>query len=382
MAKRAVFAAICALILCPALWAQTHLAGLEPKNARTMGAGGSFRVFAQGYETFSGNPAGFAGPASLTLGDISAWTYFKPYPSTLHRIASLAQGETDENAFASAMETMFSDNFGLGGGFSLGLGWAGKGFGLGIQLNSEALARGSFYSQSALEAQSQANALIGLAWPVQLGALRIRFGADIRAFYRLDSRGSWPFAELAKALYSGTGFVEAVSPRGLRGGYGIALDSGATLAWGPVSAGVMIRDYGYKFAMGDSTVGEVLETSTLPVFGDRLYMLEPTYTAGLSLLLGEKNPIKARLSVEADDPTDFFSILMQDPARAWDLAHAGVELDVLNFLYLRGGRNRGLLSIGFGLDLSLLELDAALFAEPWSTGEPRVGMVFQAALRI
>ncbi len=58
--------------------AQTALEFIEvtPKDARTMGMGGAFHVFSQGYSSFFGNPAGFAGAnSSLTLTDLSVWAY-------------------------------------------------------------------------------------------------------------------------------------------------------------------------------------------------------------------------------------------------------------------------------------------------------------------
>jgi len=42
------------------LAAQTVVPGLLPKDARSMGMGGSFKVFAEGYSSLWGNPAGLA----------------------------------------------------------------------------------------------------------------------------------------------------------------------------------------------------------------------------------------------------------------------------------------------------------------------------------
>ena len=68
------------------------------------------------------------------------------------------------------------------------------------------------------------------------------------------------------------------------------------------------------------------------------------------------------------DPTFYFEV--QDPVRAamqhdsfWNLLHAGAELKVLSFMYLRGGINQGWLTTGVGIDLLILEIDAAVFTE-------------------
>jgi hypothetical protein len=61
-----------------------------------------------------------------------------------------------------------------------------------------------------------------------------------------------------------------------------------------------------------------------------------------------------------------------------------MELEILKFLSLRAGFNKGLFSLGFGLDFALLEVDAAIFTEPaagFPAGYGRTGVALQSALR-
>jgi len=67
-----------------------------------------------------------------------------------------------------------------------------------------------------------------------------------------------------------------------------------------------------------------------------------------------------------------------------NLTHMGAEVQFLRILSLRAGLNRGWVSVGCGLDLLFLDLDAAVFTE--ELGElpgdlPRSGFSFSAAIR-
>ena len=64
------------------------------------------------------------------------------------------------------------------------------------------------------------------------------------------------------------------------------------------------------------------------------------------------------------------------------MLHMGMELSFARFIALRAGFNKGLLSLGLGLDLSLIELDAAIFSEQPGDEKIRTGIALQAALRI
>jgi len=64
--------------------------------------------------------------------------------------------------------------------------------------------------------------------------------------------------------------------------------------------------------------------------------------------------------------------------------HIGVDLKFLKFISLRTGFNQGLFSFGAGLDLIILEVDAALFSEPVSAAGGRIGrtgIALQGAIR-
>lgn len=364
-------------------FAQTSLGGLSPKDAKSMGMGGYFRVFATGYNAFFGNPAGFEGPGSFTLADVAAWAYLKPRPLNIKNLKEIADG-TVSRAEAEQILGNLVDQNGLGVGASAGLGWSGNGFGLGITVISDALATGSSYGDSIVDVKNQANATFGLACPLSLGPLKFKVGADVRAFYRLDSPAvGWNFGTLATALLDRQGFSALIEPEALTGGYGFAVDAGATMELGPLVAGFMVRDFGCRFYMDSTTVGDIAN-GVIPFDGTDLYALAPVYTAGIGLRFKNSDVISSSIYLEADDPLSLIPYFSTDIGAVPGLIHAGAELKFWNFLFLRAGFNKGLLSVGAGVDLAIFEVDAALFTEEStsaSLGAGRAGIALQAAVR-
>ena len=69
---------------------------------------------------------------------------------------------------------------------------------------------------------------------------------------------------------------------------------------------------------------------------------------------------------------------------ALNLLHAGAEVKLLGFIYARGGINRGYLSMGAGVKLLFIDVNAAVFTEELGTlagDQPRSGVALQAAIR-
>lgn len=369
--------------------ATTELQSLSPKTAKSMGMGGSFRVFSTGYDTFFGNPAGFASEkGSLTIADLATWAYFKPTQTNIEKAQAIIDGTASDSQIASYVGDWIVDN-GLGGGASLGLGWAGRGFGLGLTLVTDEIASGQSLLGATLRSQTQANAVAGIAFPISLGPVNFRIGADARAFYRLDSYNidngtdQWPFSGIATAMMtSGADPMDTIRELYVNGGYGFAFDAGATLGIGPLSLGAMVRDYGLEFGMGQAKVGTLLDSVTVPMDGTTPYIMAPTVSAGAALQFNFANVVAPSLYAEIDDVV---GVIDGGVETAWNSLHTGAELKLLNFIALRAGLNKGWVSLGAGLDLLIFEVDAALFTEelgaiPGDNG--RTGIALQAAVRL
>lgn len=381
--------ALCALsiALVSTTFAEVTLKGMEPRDARTMGTGGASLVFSTGYDSFFGNPAGFAGKRTLTLADASAWVYARPNPAEIAAIRDFLGKSADADDQAR-IDSLVATN-GLGAGAAAGFGWTGGGLGVGATLLADAIAMD--YSLAAggapdpaVRARALANGIAGIAWPINLGGFTFTIGADVRAFYLLESFGTWSFDDLAAAWASGSGFRTLLNAQTVRGGYGLSLDTGATLAFGPLALGVMVRDYGYRFQLGDATLGDILVDSNPPMSGAVDCTLSPSYTAGARLVLGDPKGLLTTFFLEAEDPLALFALAVEDVSTLASSVHAGLDIGLARILSIRMGLNQGLPSFGLGIDLHLYSADFAIFGmrDPDAPSQPRTGMALRAAIRL
>jgi len=131
-------------ILTACLAAQDNISSLSPKDARSMGMGGGSKVFSSGYQSFFGNPAGYADSRSITLADVAAWGYVRPSPADFSALSEIAQGDMTPADARATLGDLIAKND-LGAGASLGFGWTGEGLGLGLTMISESLATGDDY---------------------------------------------------------------------------------------------------------------------------------------------------------------------------------------------------------------------------------------------
>ena len=365
-------------------FAQSAIAtqSVTPKDAKAMGMGGTFRVFSTGYDTFFGNPAGFATKTgSLTIADLATWAYFKPTQANIDKVKAIMDGTATDSETISYIGDWVVSN-GLGAGAALGLGWAGKGFGLGATLVTDEIASGTSLLGSTMTSRTQATGIAGIAFPINLGPVNFRLGADARAYYILESSptSGWPFANIAMQATSGDP-MPAIRDLDVIGGYGFAFDAGATVGLGPFVLGAMVRDYGLEFNMGGTKVGTIMDTMTVPLDGTTAYVLTPVVSAGAGVQLNFGNFLAPSFYVETEDP---ISIVQDGLYTIWNKVHAGAEVKLLNFIALRAGLNKGWLSMGAGLDLLFLNVDAAVFTEEMGTNPGdfgRSGIALQVAIR-
>jgi len=355
-------------------------AALIPKNARDMGLGGSFLSVTPGFVSLYGNPAGFAAAKSeLTILDTSFWAYVKPNSDNISKFKQFLSGDQSEDETIALANDLLTEN-GLGGGASLGIGYVGKGLGLGFYAVSDEFASGETAMGARLTSSSAVNIVVGLGVPLEIAGLRLNLGGDARPFYRVDSaEGGWSLIELIQGA--------DVRDEPVVAGFGLAMDLGATLELGSLTVGLSVRDLSPSFVMDDYLLGDVLDalsSGSLPEAGadaDKVLMT-PYVTAGLSwkptLIPGLLEP---GLYFELADPIR----AVQDKDSFWNLLHAGADLRCLGFATARLGLNRGWMSAGLGFDLLFCELDAAVFTEELGRrpGDlPRTGVIVQAAFRL
>ncbi len=359
-----------------------QMSTLSAKDARSMGMGGTFSAFSSGYSSFFGNPAGFAGAGSFTVIDDASWLYVKPTQSNIAKAQRIVDGSASSSEIRSTLSDFITSN-GFGGGTSAGLGWAGKGFALGAFLISDQYIYGSTLLGSKVISSNSANAVLGLGIPLINGEnVKLQVGGDVRPFFRIDSVGSgWTFNDILTPLIGDGGdVIAALRSQNVTSGYGLAMDFGGMLTVGPLMFGVSVRDIAPTFKTGTSTVGQLID-GILPSFTTNS-TLTPQVTAGTGLSLKLiPRVIETNVYVEMKD----IVAVIQDGKSPFTKLHAGADLKLLNFVTLRGGVNSGYFSVGAGLDLIILELDAAFFTEELGIlagDNPRSGVAIQAAIRL
>lgn len=373
--------ALVMILLVSGMVAFAQMSALSPKDARSMGMGGTFAAFSSGYSSFFGNPAGYAARGSLTIADVATWMYVKPTEANIAKIRAFAEGASDSQIRSDVSDFITSNGF--GGGAAAGLGWTGGGFALGAFVVTDEYVYGTSLLGSKVMSSSSANAVIGLGLSlINAKNLKLHFGVDVRPFFRIDSLGSgWGFTDLLNsALDDGGDVMATLRAQNITSGYGLAMDFGAQLAVGPLMFGVSARDIAPAFKTGTSSVGDFLDR-VFPSFSTDS-TLKPQIAAGLGLALKPlPGVIETNLYAEMKDAL----AVIQDRVNPFTRLHAGMDLKVLNFVTLRGGINSGYYSVGAGIDLAILEIDAAAFTEELGIkagDNPRSGVALQVALRL
>jgi hypothetical protein len=392
--KRSIVLIAASLLIAGAAFAVPY-SSITPKTAKSMAMGGVFSSVPTAEFSFFGNPADFASKqATLVLTSVDAWAYLRP---TVANVSGLIDSATKMNsaggksAFLSDAFGLMSENGGTGGGVSAGLGYAGKGLGLGTFVSTDEYIEGTNPASAVVHSDTQATIVMGLGVPLQLGDLRLSLGGDLRPFYRVSLFGAdhadLALADLlAKMKDSSAKITDSIYSDAF---FGMAMDLGATLQIGSLTTGLSIRDIapGYPIASSSlTTLGDTLSAGSMPdtSASTASAAFTPNVTAGLSWA--------PRLLPGIIDPTVYFEI--QDPVsvvKNWDgfgsavnLLHAGAEVKLLGFMMLRGGINRGWLSAGAGFKLFFVDVNAAIFTEELGAlpgDNPRSGLAVQAAIR-
>jgi hypothetical protein len=391
--KRIIFALTILLLAGTAISAQTRLDAVAPKDARTMAMGGAFIAMSEGYQSLYGNPATFADKKiEFTVLSLNPWMYVRPTTdniSTFQSIANtLTSGGDDPAAVIDPLSDLIVDN-GFGAGMSTGIGWIGKGLGLGLIGSGEAYIAGNTLLGAIGTLDAQIAGVVGIGVPLQLGPFRFQVGGDVRPYLRMtgEIKGTDMIGLMTGEDTEGNPYEATSLPVGV--GFGLAVDLGARMDIGKmVSVGLAVRDISTKQTYSESTFGDVVSSlgaGELPAGSDAEYSMAPNVTLGASI-----SPITGPLSklfdvtviAEIQDPVNVYL----DKSSVWNVFHLGVEADFLGGLMsLRTGLNKGWISLGAGISLLVLDFNVALFTEemgPRPGDSPRTGIAAEVSIRL
>lgn len=340
---------------------------VAPKNPRVMGMGGAFVAMSDGYASFFGNPAAFASKkGELTLSEATVWLYVPPTNETIDMVSDLAAGSDDFAAFGPLLKLATTN--GIGGGASSGFGWVGRGLALGAMVGADTYVYGRSIPGAAGSLDIQATAVLGLGIPINLLGLKFSFGGSLRPYLRtLTPVSALSLVSLigSDSGTEGGGTAESFDPDTLIG-FGLAADLGVRLdLTQSLAFGLAIRDISTKQKFSVAPLSAVMDKiSSGDLSGDEAeYEISPNITAGVQfkpIPTGLRKLLDVDLIAEIQDPIG----AIRDKKSFMNTLHAGAEASLLNGLIaVRGGINRGWLSVGAGIDLLFIETNVAFFTE-------------------
>ncbi len=391
--KRFILSLVTFLLIVGSVSAQTRLDATAPKDARTMAMGGAFVAMSQGFQSLYGNPATFADKkAELTVLSVTPWVFVRPTTDNIALFqglaASMSSGSSDSSAIIGPLSDLITDN-GFGGGASAGIGWVGKGLGLGLIGSAEAYVQGDTLLGATGTLDGQVSGVVGIGVPLQVGPFRFQVGGDVRPYLRMTGEivGTDLLGIMTGSTTSGATFDPMDIPVDV--GFGLAVDLGARMDIGKmVSVGLAVRDISTKQTYAVSTFGDVLSSlggGDLPSGTDAEYTIAPNVTIGASIspITGSfRKVIDLTVIAEIQDPINVYL----DNSSVWNVFHLGVEADFLGgLLSLRTGLNKGWISMGAGISLLVLDLNVALFTEEMGLrpgDSPRTGVSAEVSIRL
>lgn len=382
--KRIILTFLCVATLALPIAAQESISisGVQPKDARTMGMGGAFLSVSPAWWAFYGNPAGFGSKDIDLAVSATVWSYFKP---TIENVEGLMEDAEANNYFGMINSLIVPNGFGVGTG--LGVGYAGRGLGIGIFVDTDEYIYGPNVLGARGRSESMVSAVLGLSVPIELFGLKLSVGGDIRPFYRVSGAIDSTFiASIIPTDGSTVDVQKSLMNLAVRGGFGLAVDLGATLSLGPLTVGLSVRDISNPFTFAEYTISQIvdaLKDGSLPSGGtdavEAIFL--PNITAGVSFNPTMGSPLLDLLIIaEVQDPLQVW----KNNEALWALFHVGAEARLLSFVTLRAGLNKGWLSAGVGVKLLFLDVNAAIFTEELGLlpgDKPRSGLSVEAAIR-
>ena len=395
--KQNVLIVLLLMVIGLAAGAQTiHLPRLTPLDPTVIGQGGSYTAVAEGYPALFTNPAGFRlGRGSLTLLSTTAWAHARP--DTLLDDAT-ALPLDDPSTILTMLEHQYEgegSNEMVGVGASVGIGWSGGGIGLGLSSTAEVRTLGEGFPFGITgELQGGFDFVGGISVPLSLLGMDLSIGADVRPIVRIYAPlSSATMADvLATLAQSSVNPLPALDSVPTLNGFGLAIDTGAMAALGPMRFGLSIRDlFGTQVSFAEHSFGEVFESlqvGGLPrVTSDTV--VNNDYRVPMSVSVGtsfhpDLGPFRHLIDPTIHAELRDIGALFRDDHSIWTRLHVGTQLRVLHLFRLRAGLNQGYFTLGAGAKLLFLDVNAAVFTQELglASGEkPSAGFSVEAAIR-
>jgi len=327
-----------------------------------MGQGGSSVAAAHGFSSLFTNPAGFASEdASFILPSLSSWIFADPlrYAGRL----------TNRDDGLDAVLTEATDG-GYGMGAAAGLAYVGRGLGLGLVLQSESFVYGPSRMGLAGDHHTTLALIGGYAVAFDLLGVGIRIGASVRPLARYHTTLTSEASMDLLGFFSGSdNFFSAMNDQATLHGVGLGFDLGLIAEWSLLKVGLAFRDVGgtpiiYKSASHGEVMASLGRTLVFPPgsIASGNYRIPMNVSLGVAL-----DPDLRDLGFPFDlivhaEIGDLVGLVRDDDAFIRHFS-TGAEIFLWDSIALRVGLHQGLLTLGMGLELGLMELNWATFSQ-------------------
>lgn len=395
------------MLLLSSTWAEEIIQPeFQPRSAEILGQGGSYVAVAEGYSSFFTNPAGLAmtDEPELTIPSLSTWIHSRPdlILSTIGAMSGQDVGtdgedQSREEIILDNLEEQFTTN-GFGLGAALGIGYVGHGIGLGFTVAGDVYLYGDTFPLGLEgEMNSQVTLYVGYAYPFEIGPVTLAAGGMLRPMIRvssiLDSDASVELISTFLGVDPGetdAGEDDLLGAINALNGWGVSLDAGLLAAYRSARIGVSARNlFNTSMQYSNDSLEDVisaLQSGGLPSAPEN--ETDPSYVADsyvvpMDISIGAawqpeysfSTIFDPELHGQIDDVFKTAQVNSDRPDSFWTRVHLGTELTFLQFFDLRFGINQGYFTVGYGLDLSFLEIQFALYSQEYGRypGDQQVG---------
>ncbi len=342
--------------------------------------GGSYVPIASGYEALFTNPAGLSRKGGqLTFAALNVGPYFLPTQNMI----DLALGVINDEDVSEYTDDLLSllDGLdlesGVGTNVNVGFGLAAWGLGLGFLTDIDMLItqEGSAISMF-VDPIVTSSLVAGISHGFRMGEGKLHIGADARGIARFRPTERLSVTSVINLLNDDGGDFDPMDYEfAMSLGYGF--DAGAIMDFGSgFTVGATVNNIGgtqlvtanqtmagieTAFNNSDGDPETFYDSLVVDTIGGYSYVVPMSITGGFGYDSPEKEIMDFKFS--ADYTHTFYS---QEENREndsfWQNVHMGAEINLLRILKVRGGINQGYFTFGGGVNLIVLELNAAYYS--------------------
>lgn len=359
-----------------------------------MGQGGAATATAHGWDSFFTNPAGFSREGGdFTVLEATAWLYARP-----DRMITLTQ-EYIADPTSTALFDLISDEVttgGFGAGASAGIAYAAKGLGLGMVVVTDTYLWGPTLLGMSGDLTATVGFMGGMSFPLQAGPFLVHVGGTLRPMIRIHALMPNAAAmNMLSTLFTdppGT-LLDALSMADAVYGVGVALDFGAIAELGWFTFGLSVRDIGgtvFNYSFDDFATLAAVFGSELrlppgtPVADRYVIPMDVSFGAAFHPVGKFNRIVDPTIHVDLSDMLNVIRDAAAGDGSIWKMVHVGAELRLVSVFSAWAGLNQGYFTFGAGLDLFVVEINAAVFTRElgsWLGDRPSSGATLEVAIR-